>query len=333
VIDEDSLQPPAVVAASAASDKVRWIFCGDQGLRAGWKALLFVAVVVALFLATRPLMQWIAPRSPTGLISQYTDFIRELWVVLLALCATVVMARLERRPLRSYGFIDGAGLRRLCWGAGWGFLSISVFVVVLWLQGSLVFDGLPSGRHHPLADAAVAALIALLVGLAEESLARGYLQFVLARALGFWWSAVVLSLIFGVLHGGNDGETWLGLLGAGTAGLFVCLSLWYTRSLFWAVGFHSALDWGESYFYGTPDSGEVVPWRLIATHPTGDPLWSGGSAGPEGSLLFVPLLVVLLVGMAAWWGRGKPALGLTPRYAPTSALSPTAASLQSKSTT
>ena len=38
-------------------------------------------------------------------------------------------------------------------------------------------------------NAAAATLGTLLVGLVEESLARGYPQFVLARALGFWWTA------------------------------------------------------------------------------------------------------------------------------------------------
>jgi membrane protease YdiL (CAAX protease family) len=312
--DEDSPQPLVVVAASQRSGNVKWIFCGAQGLRAGWKALLFVAIVITLFLATRPLIDLVAPRSPTGSISLQTDLIREFRFALLVLVATSVMARLERRPLRSYGYTDSAGLQRLCVGACWGFLSISAFVAALWMHGSLVFDGFSSGNRHALPDGAASALGALLVGLVEESLLRGYLQFVLARALGFWWAALTLSLIFGLLHGGNDGETWLGLLGAGAGGLFFCLSLWYTKSLFWAVGFHGGFDWGESYFYGTPDSGDVAPWRLIATHPIGDPLWSGGSAGPEGSLLLVPLLVALFVGMCFWWGRGRATLGLSERW-------------------
>lgn len=312
--DEDSLQPLEAVAASQTSGNIKLIFYGAQGLRVGWKVLLFAAIVITLFLATHPLLNLVAPRSPTGPISLQMDVIHEFWLALLVLAATSVMARLERRPLRSYGYTDSAGLQRLCFGACWGFLSISVLVWALWLHGSLVFDGFSSANRHVLPDAAGSVLGALLVGLTEESLLRGYLQFVLARALGFWWAAVTLSLIFGLMHGGNDGETWLGLLGAGAGGLFFCLSLWYTKSLFWAVGFHSALGWGESYLYGTPDSGEVAPWRLITTHPTGDPLWSGGSAGPEGSLLMVPLLVALIVGMYLWWGRGRGALGPRERW-------------------
>jgi len=311
--DEKSLPPP-VITSSQRSGTFKWIFCGAQGLRTGWKALLFVAIVVALFLATRPLLDLVAPRSPTGSISLLTDLIREFWLAVLALVATWVMAKLERRPVRSYGYADTGGVRRLFVGACWGFVSISALVGALWLHGSLVFDGLSSGNRHAFLYAAASLLVALLVGLVEESLLRGYLQFALSHALGFWWAALILSLIFGLLHGGNTGETLLGLLDVGTGGLFLCLSLWYTKSLFWAVGFHSGFNWGESYFYGTPHSGQVDPWRLVATHPIGDPMWSGGSAGPEGSLLMVALLVALVVGMCIWWGRGRPALGLRERW-------------------
>ena len=312
--DEDFPQPLEAVAASQRSGNVKLIFHGAQGPRVGWKVLLFAAIVITLFLATRPLINLVAPRSPTGSTSLQIDFIREFWLALLVLVATSVMARLERRPLRSYGYTDSAGVQRLCFGVCWGFLSISALVGALWVHGSLVFDGFSSANRHALPAAAAAALGALLVGLVEESVLRGYPQFVLTRALGFWWTALTLSLIFGLLHGGNGGETWLGLFGAGAAGLFLCLSLWYTKSLFWAVGFHSGFNWGESYLYGTPRSGNVAPWHLIATHPTGDPLWSGGSAGPEGSLLLVPLLVALFVGMCLWWGRGRAALGLRERW-------------------
>jgi uncharacterized protein len=311
---DDKSPPRPGMATSQWSVTLKSVFCGVQGLRTGWKALLFVAIVIALYLAIQPLLNLVAPRSRTGSTSLRTDLIREFCFALLVLGATWVMASLERRPVRSYGYADAAGPRRLLIGACWGFVSISALAGALWLHGSLVFDGLSSGGRNAFSYAAASLFGSLLVGLVEESLLRGYLQFTLARALGFWWAALILSAAFGLLHGGNAGETPLGLLGAGAGGLFFCLSLWYTKSLFWAVGFHTGFGWGESYFYGTANSGQLIPWPLLATHSTGDALWSGGSAGPEGSVLLLPLLMVLLVGMCAWWGRGKPALGLREHW-------------------
>ena len=49
-----------------------------------------------------------------------------------------------------------------------------------------------------------------------------------------------------------------------------------TGSLWWAIGFHAAWDWGESYFYGTSDSGLMARGHLFGEHPVGKLLWSGG---------------------------------------------------------
>jgi len=39
---------------------------------------------------------------------------------------------------------------------------------------------------------------------------------------------------------------WSGV--AGLFGLLFSLSIWYTRSLGWAIGFHTAWNWGMTFF-------------------------------------------------------------------------------------
>ena len=147
-----------------------------------------------------------------------------------------------------------------------------------------------------LRSAAEWALAFLGVGLFEETLARGYLQGRLSRAIGFWPAAVLLSILFGAGHYSNGGETATGLIGAGTVGLVFCYSLWRSGSLWWAIGFHTAWDWAQSYFYGTHDSGLGAESALLTSHPAGAAWLSGGSVGPEGSaLVFVILIAVALV--------------------------------------
>src|SRR5581483_6729785 len=51
------------------------------------------------------------------------------------------------------------------------------------------------------------------------------------------------------------------------------------------VGFHAAWDWGETYFYSVPDSGQVFPGHLLNSSFHGPRWLSGGSVGPEGSVL------------------------------------------------
>ena len=79
-----------------------------------------------------------------------------------------------------------------------------------------------------------------------------------AESSGFWQAAWVTSTFFGFVHTGNGGENWIGIFAAGAIGFVFCVSVWLTGSAWWAIGAHAAWDWGETYFYGTPDSG-VVP--------------------------------------------------------------------------
>lgn len=92
-------------------------------------------------------------------------------------------------------------------------------------------------------------------GLFEESLLRGYLQYKLSDAIGFWCAATVLSVVFALLHLRRGGESILGLPSVGVGGILFCISLWFTRSLFWGIGFHTGWDWGQSYVDGTANSG------------------------------------------------------------------------------
>jgi hypothetical protein len=158
----------------------------------------------------------------------------------------------------------------------------------------------------------------LLVGLFEEVSFRGYSQFTLARGIGFWPAALVLSCLFGLNHLRNDGEQWRGVLAAAFIAFFFCLTLRRTGSLWFAVGFHAAWDWGETFLYSVPDSGTVWPGHLLNSTIGGSEWLSGGSVGPEGSVL---CFVVIAIAWIAF-DRLYPSSGA--RNGRTTLLSPTA---------
>jgi membrane protease YdiL (CAAX protease family) len=104
-----------------------------------------------------------------------------------------------------------------------------------------------------------------------------------------------MSLLFGAGHLGNAGENRVGIVMVFVAGIVFSYALWRTGSLWWAIGFHMAWDWAQSFLFGVPDSGNVSAGRLFLTHPVGNTLYSGGVDGPEGSVYVIP--VMLLVGL------------------------------------
>jgi membrane protease YdiL (CAAX protease family) len=283
----------------------RWIFIGNDGIRAGWGALIFIAIFIALSFAAgalisalfHPHMQRSAP------IPWWLALVQEAVQTVLVLIAAFIMSRIEKRPLAVYGYAGSAKFIRFIGGLACGFLAISVLVAALWKSHLLAFDGdhLTGGLAWKFALGW--ALVFLLTGIFEESLLRGYLQYTLTRGIGFWWTAIILSTTFGAMHGSNPGESPVGLFSAAAIGLVFCLSLWYTGSLWWAIGFHAAWDWGETYFYGTSDSGMIAQGHFFSEHPTGTLLWTGGATGPEGSLLIVPLILLIALLMWLWWIR------------------------------
>lgn len=281
------------------------VFVGPHGIRAGWSILIFAAILLGLAVGISALVRLVYhPKfHPGGEMSPSVGLISEGLQFLSVAIATWVMSRIERKPALFYGYQgSGRGLRFFS-GLVWGFGAISALVFSLVKLGYLVIDGWGLAGQRALYYAAAWGLMFLLVGLFEESLLRGYLQYTVTRGIGFWWGATILSFVFGFGHGHNPGESPIGLFSAGAIGLVFCLSLWYTGSLWWAVGFHAAWDWGESYFYGTADSGLTVRGHLLREHPVGSILWSGGSTGPEGSLLILPLVLGIALLMWVWWGR------------------------------
>jgi uncharacterized protein len=308
---------------------LRHVFFGPNGLRPGWGILLFVVLFYALVQVSfytavhahlLPHHQPAAAGTKAATQPQPARFMLlvEALMGFSTLAATWVMGKIERRPMARYGFGGRSKATFFATGFLWGAGFLTLLVGALWKTGLLVFDG----RLLFGADVVRYSLVWLagfvLVGVFEESLLRGYLQITLARglaslcamafqaipttrarAVGFWAAAVFLSFLFGVSHGNNPGESPIGLVSAGLIGLVFCLTLWRTGSLWWALGFHAAWDWAQSFVFGVADSGTMVEFHLMGTHPVGKVLLSGGATGPEGSELILAV-VALVVGVVIW---------------------------------
>jgi hypothetical protein len=122
---------------------------------------------------------------------------------------------------------------------------------------------------------------------------------------GFWQAAWVTSTIFGFIHTFNKGENWIGIFAAAAIGFVFCVSIRVTGSAWWAIGCHAAWDWAQTFFYGTADSGLQPQGHYFTAAPAGNALWSGGANGPEGSLLVLGAILLLLVALIAIYGRNK----------------------------
>jgi membrane protease YdiL (CAAX protease family) len=88
-----------------------------------------------------------------------------------------------------------------------GFLAISAALLGIFALHGFRLTGVATHGSTLLAATAAWSATFVLVGLAEEFSFRGYLQYTLTTGMGFWPSAILLSLLFGLAHAGNPGET------------------------------------------------------------------------------------------------------------------------------
>jgi hypothetical protein len=313
------------------------ILYGSFGLRALWSLLIYFAiigaVIASVYLPGRqaPVQHEHAaaitaanPRQPPPIAAITFD---ELIIFSGFFLLSWLMAIIEHRSLSVFGLGGAHPISRCLTGAFWGFVFISLLVVTLHTFHLLAFDHRLDHSPSILYWGAVQLFFFLLVGLTEEYTLRGYLQFTLtrgmvslgnrispahARTIAFWIAAVLTSALFFYLHTRNAGENWLGLLGVFLAGVVFVFALWRTGSLWWGIGFHAAWDWSQSFLYGVPDSGGLMQGRLFATHALGKPLYSGGTVGPEGSVLCIPIFLLVILVLRFTHPSLQPPLEPTP---------------------
>jgi membrane protease YdiL (CAAX protease family) len=181
-------------------------------------------------------------------------------------------------------------------GALYGFGGVTLLLSVTRLFGYYSFGTMALQGGATLRWGALYLLAFLGVALMEEYTFRGYSLFTLSTGIGFWPAVLVIAALFGYAHKDNRGETYLGIANLVLYYLVFCFVLRRTGDLWMAVGFHTAWNWAEAFFYGLPDSGILAQTRLLAPAVHGPDVWTGGSAGPEASVL--DPLVLLLVAVA-----------------------------------
>jgi membrane protease YdiL (CAAX protease family) len=269
------------------------IFMNADGLRAGWRLLMYVALVVGFFVALKivSMQFW---RSTPGIFTYESIFLSEVIRFVSAFGAAVAMSLLERRPVGMYGLGVRVAFGKLFWqGCLFGILEISLVMGLISAFGGYSFGPLALHGAEILRWAVLWALCLLFVGLFEEFLFRGYSFFTLTSGIGFWPAAILLSLLFGAVHLQNSGEGRVGVAAVFVVGMLWCFAVRRTGSLWFAVGMHAAFDFGETFLYSVPDSGMVLPGHLSNATMQGPAWLTGGTVGPEASVFDFLLLFIL----------------------------------------
>jgi len=274
---------------------VKWLFVGPDGLRHGWRFLIFAAVIFLVvqfleqpaiaFLAAKCHVDRNALSAPSIIVSDGFDLI-------VILIVTGMAARLERRRIDSYGLpINEAFGGRFWNGAITGLAAIAFVGVGMLITGGMRVHGVALHGAEIITAPVLWLLAMLLVGVMEEYLFRGYALQSLWRAAGFWPAALITTAVFAGDHLEKPHENAIDIGVIFALALLLCISVRVTGSLWWAVGWHAAFDFGQLFIIGTANGGRVPVGRLMdVTFP--GPAWiTGGELGTEASYLMIPVVL------------------------------------------
>jgi uncharacterized protein len=276
-----------------------------------WRLVLYAALLIVgirgLSMLVKAVLHGLGVHfaHPDGAHPVESLIISQLIILVAAVVATAVLVRTDRERAPPMLPVSTQGGARLLQGLFWGVAGLAVLMGVIAWFGGYRITGLALSGANLAGYAALWAGGAVVNGLAENLAMLGYPLLRAAKTLGFVPAILLVSALFAAAHAGNPGENPLGLASVFLTAVLFTVSIWRTGDLWLSVGIHAGSVFAEDFLFSVPDSGEVYTGHLISSEFSGPGWLNGAAAGPEGSVLIFPLLIVGLA--LLWFACPKPA--------------------------
>ncbi len=218
--------------AGAQRSGIENIFIGPNGMRAGWRLLIFIILMFACLQAEGFTLKrvpgvdaWFKTQDPHVMTAPVMLFTEGILLLALVI-STAVMTLIEKRTYADYYLPPNQFLGKRFWqGVPYGFAMLSLALGLIAALHGFSLGSVALSGADALKFGALYGIAFLMVGLFEEFSFRGYMQATLGPGIGFWPAAIVLSILFGAIHLNNLGEAWFGAAMAGSFGVLASLTL------------------------------------------------------------------------------------------------------------
>jgi len=281
---------------------------GDEGRRtSGWvRTTILVAGFAVAMLLTNSIAS--AVHGPVAAL-----IVGPLLAVAMIALYVWVGRRVERRRVTDLARTSAA--RHVLIGAGIGLMLSAATVGVLALFGAYTITGWGS-----ITGALAVAGTMCAIAVSEEVFFRGVVFRLLQGRWGAGLALGVSAILFGLVHLVNPGASlWGAVAIAIEAGLLLGAAYLATGSLWLAFGLHFGWNVATVGIFGTVTSGAEARDSLVTAVTSGPGWFSGGSFGPEGSVIAIAVCSVttaLLLCVAHRRGRLSLCRGHQSGHAP-----------------
>lgn len=211
------------------------------------------------------------------------------------LLAAIFFVKFILKKKIDYIFFKTEGLaKNICIGLFLGLLQISIYVLLDMVRGAIGYRGINYGNFNLI-------FLAYFIGFfiqstSEEVLVRGILTRVLSDKFGRTVAIMLPSIVFGLLHLGNEGVTILSTLNTILVGIFFAKLLFYKENIMLTSGVHAGWNFSMAMIYGLNVSGfsgfdSLINFRIL-NYNLYDKIY-----GPEGSIVvtFIEIISIFII--------------------------------------
>lgn len=291
----------------------------EKRLKTGWRIFIFLIIFFSfttIIFLVKPLFGDITKRF---FLENYSLII----VAILSFGATlsVLMSRkwLDKKSFISLGLKwNIQSLKDLVFGFVLSAVMAGLFFTILIYFGLIEFNGinfnsmnLNGGNNFDfikfmsvmsIGSLCLILLEHILVGYWEELVFRGYLFQNMIDGLGIKTAIIISCLLYGFIHYANPNATVLSsliLISFGFLRLYGYLS---TKMLWLSMGMHIGWNFFQGPIFGFTASGHKKATLLQHTFVSKEQYLTGGEFGPEGSILIIPIIILVLIIMK-WYSE------------------------------
>ena len=252
-------------------------------------------------IAIGPLTEFFSPGNGVASIQEfffhYILYYELFSFVFILLLFIVWVKVIEKNSLSSLGFVKRNWLKYLGWGILLSLLQMGMIALVYQVGGIGTFE-LNELSLEPILFILGLFPFWLLQGGTEEVATRGWLLTRIAARTNLPLAIAISSSLFGILHLGNSGVTFLSVLNIILDGVLAGLLFIYTDSIWLVVAQHGTWNYVQGNLLGFQVSGTGADASIFSFTMGSGPDWlTGGEFGAEGSIIttLVLLLSVLIV--------------------------------------
>ena len=277
-------------------------------IQQGWlRALIFVCLAFPLFmlivLGTDVLMNGmytsVEITGPVDIVNFLKDYVFKSFSLLIIVW--LFRKYLDRQNFQSMGF-QLQGYQLDAWTGFFAALMI-LFIgsLILVANKNLYFTNAFFNPVNILAGIVLYAIVSLI----EETVFRGYLLNNLMESMHPWWALLISSILFAVMHIGNDNSNFLSIINIFLASILLSINYIYTRNLWYALFFHFGWNFFQGPVLGYKVSGINTSGSIMQQSLEGSNTLTGGEFGFEGSAICTVLLLIVII-LFAWRFSRKP---------------------------